>query len=122
MSETETQRVERLAEEAVEKGVRRGFTITKFSRHEDGYLHARVTPSGSRPIYVHARFGSWMAPGTQRGQGMLKELEALMKPELAREAKMELSRKARSLERRERGAPNGNEGGTDDDPGGEADV
>ncbi len=76
---------------------RRGFTITKFGAHADGYLHARVTPTEGRPVYVHRRFGSWLAPGTVKGQEVLKEIEALF-PE-GYEVKVALQDKARAWER-----------------------
>jgi hypothetical protein len=95
--ETKAQRVVRLAEASVERatGERRGFTITKFGRHEDGYLHARVTPAGGTPIYVHRKFGSWMAPGELKGRPVLKEIAQ-------KEVKVALQAKAFSLEKAER--------------------
>ena len=76
-------RVEQLARDAVDKAVaedraeRRGFTITKFGKHEAGYFHARVTVDG-RPIYMHLRYGSWMCPGEIGGRAVQKEIEALV--------------------------------------------
>lgn len=81
-------------EEPVRRGGRRGFTITKFGRHEDGYLHARVTPKDGKPVYVHCRFGSWMAPGTINGNPVLKEVTMPVK--------VELQVKARAIEKAER--------------------
>lgn len=108
MSETKEQKVVRLARAGVERAVgeRRGFTITKLGRHEDGYFHARITPAGGKPIYVHRRYGSWMAPGKFRGREVMKELESLRLPP---DAKVELQRKARALERAERGEINGSQ-------------
>lgn len=122
MTETKEQKVTRLAAEGMQKalGDRRPFTVTKFSRHPDGYLHARITPSGAKPVYVHRRFGSWLAPGMIRGREVMKELESFGLPTAA---KVELQRKARALERAEKGdtdAPDTTEadtdgGGSDDD-------
>lgn len=125
MSETKAQKVVRLAEQGVEKALRdrRPFTITKLSRHEDGYLHARVTPSGGQPIYVHRRYGSWMAPGEIGGRKVMKELEAFGLPTAA---KVELQRKARALERAENGnqeVPDATDGaGAVHDPTSSADL
>lgn len=110
--ESRASRVRRLAERGVERamGERRDFTITKFGRSEDGYFHARVTPAGGKPVYVHRKHGSWLAPGRVRGRELLKELEGLGFPI---EVKVELQKKARAIERAERGeehndgAPNG---------------
>jgi hypothetical protein len=111
--------VERLAVAAVDRAVeedrRRGFTITKFGRHpEFGYFHARVTPSGGVPVYVHRRFGSWMAPGTINGHPVLKEVNY--------EVKVALQTKARAVEKAERVASgkedeNGQPNGDTDGPG-----
>lgn len=79
---------------ALESGERRGFTITKFERHEDGYFHARVTPRDGNPVYVHRRFGSWLAPGTLRGRVVLREVQY--------DVKVALQQKARAVERQER--------------------
>lgn len=102
MPETDRQKVVRLAEQGVERAVgeRRSFTITKFGRHPElGYFHARVT-HGGRTFYVHRKWGSWLAPGKVRGRELMKELEALGIPF---EAKVELCRRARLVERAERG-------------------
>lgn len=109
--ETREQAVERLSRTAVDKAVaqdradRRGFTITKFGRHPDGYWHARVTVDG-KPIYMHRRYGSWMCPGTLNGQSMLKEIEALLLGTSCdgqgKEIKEALQTNARRLERAER--------------------
>ena len=40
---------------------RRNFTITKFGKHRDGYLHAMVTLNGER-FYIHRQWGSWLMP------------------------------------------------------------
>lgn len=55
------------------EGARRTWTITKFGRHTDGYLHARVTVNATT-IYVHHKSGSWMAPGESGGKAVLKEV------------------------------------------------
>jgi hypothetical protein len=60
-----------------DRAERRGYTITKFERHEDGYYHARVTVDG-KPIYMHRRYGSWLCPGTVNGRAILKEVEPLL--------------------------------------------
>lgn len=101
---TDATQVEQLARQAGQKAARevqaeqsrRPFTITKFSRHELGYLHARVTPKDGKPVYVHCRFGSWMAPGTINGRSVLKELTMPVK--------IELQKKAGTLEYQERRA------------------
>lgn len=98
-TETREEKVVRLARQGVERAMRE-FTITKMSRHEMGYLHARITPAGGRPIYVHRRFGSWMAPGKIGDREVMKELESFGLPQAA---KVELQRKARALERAETG-------------------
>lgn len=105
----DTERVEQLARTAVDKAVaedrseRRGFTITKFGKHESGYFHARVTVDG-RAIYMHARFGSWMCPGEQDGRAILKEIEALVAGTSVggKEIKEALQSKVRAIERAER--------------------
>lgn len=80
---SDAERVEQLSREAVDKAVaqekaeRRGYTITKFGRHDNGYFHARVTVDG-RGFYMHARFGSWMVPGQLNGATVMKEVEGLV--------------------------------------------
>lgn len=124
MTSDREQQVEQLARTAVDKAVaedraeRRGFTITKFGRHEDGFYHARVTVDG-KPIYLHRRWGSWMCPGTINGQSMLKEVEALVIGTSCagrgKEIKEALQTKVRQIERRERQEDSSAE--QTDDPG-----
>jgi hypothetical protein len=75
---------------------RRSMTITKFGRHADGYLHARVTVNGGATLYVHRKFGSWFCPGVERGRSVLKEV---LQP-----FSFSLAEKARQFERAEREA------------------
>jgi hypothetical protein len=72
---------------------RRDFTISKFSRHEDGYLHARVVVGG-RKFYFNCQFGSWLAPGRLNGQPIWKEPEALLGP-IGTNVKFALAERAR---------------------------
>lgn len=63
--------------------IRRPWTITKFGRHNDGYLHARITVN-TTTLYVHTKHGSWLAPGEEKGRAVYKEVlrpvaEALQK-------------------------------------------
>lgn len=107
-----------VAREAME-GRRRGFTITKFGRHEDGYFHAWVNIDGDR-FYVHRRHGSWLAPGKVGERAVLKELEALMPDGL--DVKVALQLKARAVEKAERAeeeadAPQDGDAGPDDPAG-----
>jgi len=71
------------------------FRVLHFGRHPDGYLHARVQANGG-PIYVHCRWGSWMAPGTVNGKPVLKEVLSPYRDVLADQA-----RQLRANERRE---------------------
>ncbi len=75
---------------------RRSVRITQFARHPDGYLHARITLSGDRTLYVHRRYGSWFCPGQFGGKQVLKEV-------LAPYSFM-LAEKARQYQRQEREA------------------
>jgi hypothetical protein len=90
---------EQAAREAAEAvgaiNARRRFTVSKFGRHADGYLHARVVVDG-RPYYFHRRYGSWLAPGQVGTKSVLKEAEALVGPEIGREVKYALAGKARA--------------------------
>jgi hypothetical protein len=52
---------------------RRGFTITKFGLHPDGYLHAMLTVEG-KGFYVDLKYGSWMAAGTENGKPVRKDV------------------------------------------------
>lgn len=83
-----------------------GVTITKFGRNEThGYLEARVTVTGRDTIYLHRRYGSWMAPkeAHKTGEVKLHEVEGVIFPRgLAIEVKDELATKARALEKAER--------------------
>src|SRR5438270_129139 len=94
------QAVAEAAREAAEAvgamSARRRFTISKFGRHEDGYLHARVVVDG-RPWYFHCRFGSWLAPGQIALQTVLREPEGLLGPEIGREVKYVLAEQARAV-------------------------
>lgn len=72
---------------------RRQFTISKFARHPDGFLHARVVVDG-QGFYFHRRYGSWLAPGHINGHAVLKEPEALLGSVLGREVKFTLSDKS----------------------------
>lgn len=110
-NDTDAARVEELARTAVDKAVaedraeRRGFTITKFGRHETGYFHARVTIDG-QPFYLHRRFGSWMAPGEVDGARVMKEVEGIVLGTSVqgrgKEIKEALQQKARATEKAER--------------------
>ena len=73
----------------------RHFTISKFGRHPDGYLHARVVLDGRRH-YFHRRYGSWLAPGHLGNKAVLKEAEALFGETIGREVKYSLAEKARN--------------------------
>jgi hypothetical protein len=113
-------RLEELAESAVAKvrsgetNKRRGFTITKFGKHPDGYYHARVTPSGGATVYVFCKYGSWMAPGSIKGKAVLKEV-------VHKEVLEELARMARAARRKE-GRSNGDtDTGEGSDEGPDAD-
>lgn len=102
--ETDSAKLQRLAREGVRKaaGERRGFTITKFGVHEDGYFHAFVVINGDR-YYVHRRFGSWMAPGSISGRAVLKEVESICGGEIsAMDIKRALQDKARPVEKARR--------------------
>jgi hypothetical protein len=84
----------RAAAEAIgEIEARRQFTVSKFDRHPDGYLHARVVVNGQR-FYFHRRFGSWLAPGHINGHAVCKEPEALLGSVLGREVKFTLSERS----------------------------
>lgn len=91
-TETDSEKVVRLSQTAARKAVegrtRRGFTITKFGRHEDGYFHARVTGSDGTPVYVHRRYGSWLAPGSLQGRAVMKEVVYDVAVELQRKARL----------------------------------
>lgn len=83
---------------------RREFTVSKFGRHADGYLHARVVVNG-RAFYFHDRWGSWLAPGhSPSGRELYKEPEALLGSLMGREVKWDLAAKARTWRERERRA------------------
>jgi hypothetical protein len=69
------------------------FTVDKFGRHRDGYLHARVL-IGEEAFYVHRRFGSWMLPGAINGRHVLREVLAPYN--------VALQERARPFERAER--------------------
>ena len=90
--------VEAAAREAAEAvgaiSARREFTISKFGRHENGYLHARCVTMG-RSWYVTNRYGSWLLPGHIHGRAVLKEPEAVWGNVLGREIKYALAAKAR---------------------------
>lgn len=104
-------RVEQLSRDAVDKAVaqekaeRRGYTITKFGRHDNGYWHARVTVDG-QGYYLHRRFGSWMAPGQLNGLTIMKEVEGLVVGSSVdgrgKEIKEVLQQKAHAIEKAER--------------------
>jgi hypothetical protein len=74
---------------------RRDFTITKFGRHRDGFLHAQVTLSGDR-FYVHCKHGSWLLP-VPNNQPESNRYREVMTP--FREA---LAEKGAQFKRRER--------------------
>lgn len=120
---SKAEQVERLARASVDKALavgRREFTITKFGRHENGYLHARITINGDG-YYVHRRFGSWMAPGNVAGRAVLKEIDALIGGN-AIEIKEALQTKARSIERAEKRQTGEPDGELDTAPDGAADA
>lgn len=103
MTETQEQQLKRLGRTAAEKALApdRDFTITKFSRHEEGYFHARVTAE-DKTVYFHRKYGSWMAPGTKGKQHLLKEVEGLFSADVATPIKQALAAKARAMEKQER--------------------
>jgi hypothetical protein len=82
---------------------RRIFTISKFGRHPDGWLHARVVVNGT-PFYFHRRYGSWLAPGTIGLREVLKEPEALLGSNLGRDVKFALSDKSAPFDAADRKA------------------
>jgi hypothetical protein len=87
----------REAAEAIrEISARRRFTVSKFARHQDGYLHARVIVDGQR-WYFHCRYGSWLAPGQIGTRTVLREPEGLLGQVIGREVKYTLAEKARSF-------------------------
>lgn len=96
--------IEQAAHEAAEAvgaiHARRHFTISRFGRHRDGYLHARVIVDG-RPWYFHHRFGSWLVPGHMSRRSVLKEAEAVLGSAIGREVKYALAEKARAYRRAE---------------------
>lgn len=96
------QRSARAAAKAVNAAVRdaydrKRFTIARFGRHRDGYLHALIEVDGERRFYFHLRYGSWLAPGQFNGQERLKEPEALLGTQLGQAVKYELSDMARKF-------------------------
>lgn len=87
---------------------RRRFSVEKFGRHRDGYLHALIRVDAGK-VYFHQRFGSWLAPGSWHGRELLKEPEALLGTELGRAVKYELSdcdKRFRSAEHKREEAAN----------------
>ena len=104
---------------------RRQFVISKFDRHPDGYLHARVVVHG-QPYYFHRRYGSWLAPGHLDGQAVLTEPEGLLGSQLGQEVKYALSEKSAPYDNADRkqreaaaeAAKRRNNAGPDDEPRG----
>lgn len=77
------ERSARAARAAVDAAVRdsydrKRFTIERFGRHRDGYLHAQVKIDGTQVLYIHRRYGSWLVPGHIKGRTVLKEPEAAL--------------------------------------------
>jgi len=70
-----------------------------FGRHRDGYLHARIIVDGTRKVYLHLRYGSWLIDGDS---GTLREPEAVLGSELGRTVKFTLSDEAARFTARER--------------------
>lgn len=68
------------------------FTVEKFGRSSQGYFHAKVLIE-DQPLYVHRRYGSWMAPGHIKGKPVLKEIPLVLKETL--------QVKARAIEKQE---------------------
>lgn len=93
------------------------FTISNFERHIDGYFHARVVLPDGKRVYLHRRYGSWMAPGSVNGNTVLKEPESLGVPH---EAKVELARRAKATERKERGDVETSDSDRGSEPGDDA--
>lgn len=99
---------------------RRTFTVARFGRHRDGYLHALIQIEGGPSAYFHCRYGSWLAPGTWNGRAVLKEPEALLGTVLGTAVKYELSEQSRKFNPTPPPEEVSDERGSDDQAGGDA--
>lgn len=109
-ADTAIDRAARAARQALKTAIgedydRLRFRIERFGVHRDGYMHARIIVDGAQKVYLHCRFGSWLAPVHVNGHPLLKEPEALLGSDLGRTVKLALAHEARRFHpHRQRGA------------------
>jgi hypothetical protein len=80
------------------------FQILRFGRHREGYLQAQVTVSGSEPIYVHRRSGSWMIPREPQSEAVTAQFGARTQLQVLEPFSYQLADAALKFEKAEREA------------------
>jgi hypothetical protein len=127
-TDTAVERASRAARQALNQAIGEDYELRRirydkdargqdtFGRHPTGgYWHARIIVDGTRKVYFHCQYGSWLAPGDS---GTLKEPEAVLGTSLGRTVKFMLADEARRRLRGERhvDTEQADNAGSDDTP------